>query len=367
LKKILPILAIGIFVLSGFGTDGFFQTIAKTNNVYGYDMVIIAPEMFFSKLQPLIDHKNSVGIQTFFKTTEEIYLEYSGRDKAEQIKYFIYESAENLGIEYVLLVGDVYTTPIRKTEVNHIWTSSNIIQVDDIITDLYYADIYDSYGNFSSWDSNNDSVFSEFYLYNFGKNPEEIEVIDEVDLYPDIGVGRIPCANVDELEIVVNKIISYETQSKDEWFHKIILAAQDGSPEPGSQGEIIADHIAEILTDFTPVKLYESNSNLNVISINREINDGAGFFTCCAHGRHMAFANYHKLFINGLYNGNKLPIFVLGGCYNLQLDASLYELLKEFGLTKIDRFLHFLNINTTKLQTCIGWDFFRDDNGGSIG
>lgn len=368
--KIVPLLIVGIVVCSGFGASAISEkegkTIPPSPYIEEYDMVVVAPSMFSEAIQPLIDHKNNIGIETFLKKTEEIFNEYEGRDEAEQIKYFIYESVENLGIDYVLLVGDVHTTPIRKTEVNHIWTASNIIQVDDIITDLYYADIYDSDGNFSSWDSNNDGVFSEFYLYNLGETPEEIEVVDEVDLYPDIGVGRIPCANVDELDFVVNKIITYETQSNDEWFHKIVLAAQDGSPEPGSQGEDVADRIAAVLPNFTPVKLYESMGNLHAISINREINDGAGFFICCAHGRHMAFANYHKVFINGLHNDNELPIAVLGGCFNAQLDASLHELLKEFGLSRIDSFFQFLHIDTKKLQSCIAWDFLRHDDGGSI-
>jgi hypothetical protein len=369
MKKITPILIVSILVLSGLGVGAsYVPKLSSRQSVIfdAYDMVIITPQQFSTILQPFITHKTSVGVNTFLKTIEEIYNEYSGRDEAEKIKYFIYDSSENFGIKYVLLIGDVYTTPIRKTEVNHIWTTSNIIQVDDVITDLYYADIYDSEGNFSNWDSNNNSVFSEFYLYNFGDEPEEIEIIDEVDLYPDIGVGRIPCETSEELEIVLNKIIMYETQSFDAWFHKIILAAQDGAPEPGSQGEIIADLIADILTDFTPVKLYESKNNLNAFSINREINQGSGFFVCCAHGRHMAFANYHKLFIKRLNNGYKLPVIVMGGCLNAQLDASLHELLKEFGLDKLDNLLQFLHINTKKLLSSIAWDFLRREGGGGI-
>lgn len=369
MKKILLILIISLLISCSFGVQGVFfeKTSSKQSKlIKQFDMVIITPQKFSKNLQSFITHKESVGINSFTKTLEDIYTEYSGRDEAEKIKYFIYDSAKNLGINFVLLIGDIYTTPIRKTEVNHIWTSSNIIQVDDVITDLYYADIYDSEGNFSSWDSNNDGVYSEFYLYNFGDYPNEIEIIDEVDLYPDIGVGRIPCTTIDELDIVLNKIIEYETQSINTWFHKIILAAQDGSPEPGSQGEIIADMYAEILQDFSPIKLYESKNNLNFISINREINQGAGFFVCCTHGRHMAFANYHKLFINRLHNGNKLPLIIMGGCLNAQLDASLHELLKEFGLNKLDKLLQSLHINTKKLLSCIAWDFIRHDNGGGI-
>jgi hypothetical protein len=369
LKKIFPIILTILLVFSGLGVSVIsieISSLYKSLNLDDFDMVIITPTKFSNELQSLIDHKNLVGVHTFMKTIEEIYQEYNGRDEAEKIKYYIYESVENMDIGYVLLIGDVDITPIRKTEVNHIWTYSEVIQVDDVITDLYYADIYDSNGNFSSWDSNDDGVFSEFYLYNFGENPGEIEVVDEVELSPDIGVGRIPCTNVDELEIVINKIITYETQSFTDWFNKLILVAVDGHPNPGNQGEMGTEQIAEIMSDFNPIKLYESLNTLKPNLINREINNGAGFLVSAAHGRHMAFANYHKFFINELNNNDKLTIIFLGGCFNAQIDASLHELLKEFGLYRLDNILQLLHINTKKLQSCIAWEFLKHENGGSI-
>ena len=48
-----------------------------------FDLVIISPGEFTSELQPLITHKNNMGVKTFLKTTEEIYDEYSGEDKPE--------------------------------------------------------------------------------------------------------------------------------------------------------------------------------------------------------------------------------------------------------------------------------------------
>jgi hypothetical protein len=300
------------------------------------------------------------------KITEEIYAEYNGRDEAEHIKYYLYETAKTLGISYVLLIGNIETLPIRTTEVNHIWPGADLVQVDNIITDLYYADIYDAEGNFSSWDSNNDNVFSEFYLYNKGENPGEIEVVDKIDLYPDVGVGRIPCSNNDELAIVIDKIISYETQSFGDWFQRLILAGEDGFPQPGYQCEMITDKVAEILKNFTSVKLYESSNTLKPRLINKEVNTGAGLFLFFAHGRHMAIANYHKLFIKGLNNIAKLPVAFIGGCYNAQLDASLHFLLIELGLVRMDNFLQLLKFNTTNLQQCIAWEFLKYENGGSI-
>jgi len=91
------------------------------SNIDSYDMVIITPETFTETLQPLIDHKNAHELKTFIKTTEEIYDEYSGRDKPEQIKYFIKDAKETLGITFVLLVGGLksYIYAKDKDDRNH--------------------------------------------------------------------------------------------------------------------------------------------------------------------------------------------------------------------------------------------------------
>ena len=54
-----------------------------------YDLVIIAPSSFSSGLQRLVNHKNSYNVETLLKLTEEIYDEYTGVDKPEQIWFFI--------------------------------------------------------------------------------------------------------------------------------------------------------------------------------------------------------------------------------------------------------------------------------------
>ena len=382
MKNIVPLVVVSVLVLSGYSANALSnhekQGLKQSVLAEQYDMVVIAPDMFSDTLQLLVDHKNSVGVRTFLKTTEEIYSQYSGRDQAEQIKYFIYESVENLGIEYVLLIGDVYTLPIRKTEVKQIWTSIGFIQIYDIITDLYYADIYDSNGSFSSWDSNDDNIFSEYYLYNLGENPGERVIVDKVDLYPDIGVGRIPCENIDELEIVINKIIIYETQSTDEWFNTIILAGSDGFSAPGYQGEMITDQIAEVMTDFTHIKLYESTATLSPSSITREINNGAGFFVCSAHGSPWNAHNYTISSIDTLHNEHKLPITFLTGCgcgaidytllYHINLKLTeLYLQNAPKGQNIYTFLLKLLNtIKNVDLEPCIAWEFLKYEHGGSI-
>jgi hypothetical protein len=208
-------------------------------NTAAYDLVLISPSLFSSALQPLIDHKNNYGVKTFLKTTEEIYDEYTGRDQAEQIKYFIKDAIEQYNIKYVLLVGGLKSKIYAKPKDNgnigasgwHIPARYSHLRDDDdpddsydpgYPTDLYYADVYKIGGKFEDWDSDGDGLFAEWP--DDQRPPEDI-----TDLRPDVAVGRLASSDVQEVRDVVNKIITYETTSYgSDWFKKIIVISGDG-------------------------------------------------------------------------------------------------------------------------------------------
>jgi len=193
-----------------------------------YDLVIIAPEAFSSDLQPLIDHKNSYGVETYLKTTEDIFSEYNHRDKPEEIKYFIKDTMEDDGVKYVLLVGGlkslIWANP--KEHENYgvkAWhVPVRFTLLDDyepgLASDLYYADVYDGTGSFDDWDSDGDGKIAEFGFTG-----------DKLDCHPDVGLGRLACRNNNEVKNVVDKIIHYETNAYgSDWFEKMIVISGDG-------------------------------------------------------------------------------------------------------------------------------------------
>ena len=207
-----------------------------------YNMVIIAPESFSTALQPLVEHKNNYGVTTLLKTTENIYAEYSGRDKPEQIKYFIKDALEQWDIKYVLLVGGLnslilargkddmnqgsrdWHVPVRYTNLfdNPKYPLASVLHDPGVISDLYYADVYKQNGDFESWDTNNDGAF-----FVWGRPGYENDT--DIDYYPDVALGRLACVNIKEVETVVNKIISYETGPCDpSWFNKMVVVSGDG-------------------------------------------------------------------------------------------------------------------------------------------
>jgi hypothetical protein len=312
-----------------------------------YDMVIIAPGMFSEELQPLIAHKNDSGVQTFLKTTEEIYAEYAGRDEVEQIKYFIKDAIETRGITYVLLVGGAAQLPGRYT---HIYFPYDYQDYWVFLSDLYYADIYDESLNFSSWDSNENDVFGEYNWYgNY----------DDVDLYPDVYLGRLACVNESEVITCVSKIITYETGEAHTqgWFTTLVLIGGDslpGDPEQVDEGEYVNQHVADTLDGFVSNKVWASNELLYYASnVSAAINSGGGFVFFNGHGNTHAWAthphessvwipygNYTNSHINALSNGIQLPIVVSDACYHCTYDAA---------------------------PDCFGWAFLTNPNGGAIG
>ena len=331
-----------------------------------YALVIISPAKFSNDLQKLVDAKIGHGITTTLKTTEDIYDEFNGTDKPEQIKYFIKYAMETWGTKYILLVGgmDSMISGARKDDVNqgsNDWLVpvryTNVREMGGVydpgfISDLYYADIYDSEGNFSSWDSNHDGIFAKWPVSGGGR--------DTIDLFPDIAVGRLACRNKFEVKTTVNKIINYEKQVADSsWFSKMILVGGDSHDDSAStninEGEYLDDYVqSHFMTEFTPVKIYASNNKTNPSMIPnpknllREISKGSGFLLFDGHGSPTGW-NTHFPFNEGfkwvggmnilhvllLRNKEKLPITLVGGCHNSMFNNTLIS-----SLTDADNTLH---------------------------
>ncbi len=332
-----------------------------------YDLIIIAPSQFSQAISPLVQHKNSYHINTYLKTTEEIYAQYSGRDHQEQIKYFIYDAVKNQGVKYVLLMGSIDLVPMRKASVR-------VYHDDDILTDLYYADVFNADGSFSSWDTNNNDRFSEYDWDNGLK--------DTVDLYPDVHVGRFPCKNTDEVSVIVDKIINYESTSAQEpWYKRMLLIAGDTFPDHGViEGELVTSIIGEHMQQygFELVKLWTSLGTFRPLTINKEINKGAGFISYSGHGYEQGFGTsppdveqrieYFSPYLYGLFNGYKLPVIFWDACSTARLDFTVEDLLEWYPeiLVKILTMIENEPYEMDTMYPCFAWEFVKKSNGGSI-
>ena len=332
-----------------------------------YDLVIIAPSEFSDALQPLIDHKLSMGVNTTLKTTEEIYSEYDGYDHVEQIKYFIKDAIETWGIEYVLLVGSIDKLPIRTSYGGGFWDEG-----EGILSDLYYADIYNATGGFCSWDEDGDGRYGEVY-----HEQHHTYDIDGVDLYPDVNVGRLPCERTIDVKTVVNKIIHYETETYGQsWFKNIILIGGDTFPDNGGlEGEQQNQITEGIMSDFTPIQLWTSDGSFNVRGLNQALNKGAGFIDYSGHGfetgvgTHPPNSNtwiyYHTRNLLGAFNRDKLPIIFFDACLTARLDFNISELI-GYVSEDLQLFVDKFPSIASRLVPTFAWSFVQKRNGGAI-
>jgi hypothetical protein len=358
MKSILTCLIAGVVILSGIGVSGVSLTKnTKTlSDAEDYDLVVIAPKQFFKELAPLVNHKNNHGVQTFIQTVEDIYLEYPGTDPAEQIKYFIKEAYDMFQVRYVLLIGDIDHVPIRKIALS--WEYFGDVVVPDVLTDLYYADLYNSNGSFAAWDPNHDGIYGEIHMI-MDNRPynETLDVIDDVEMIPEVIIGRLPCSTVRDVKIVVNKIIIYETTTYGaEWFSRLILMGGDTFPSVGgiSEGEVVTEHIASLLPGFTAVKLWTSTQGFRPWKINREISKGAGFVSYSGHGFQYGIATseydntkrmYYLLpYIVGIWNKNRYPVMYFDACLTGSFDYQV------FGID----------------VPCFAWALVKKQNSGAI-
>ncbi len=332
-----------------------------------YDLLIIAPRAFHNELLPLVKHKNSLGIRTVLVDLDEVYdrMFWQGRDEAEKVKYFIKAAVENWDVHYVLLVGgrrnqgkiEKWWLPVRYSALDRPYET---YPEPRFLSDLYFADIYDSNGSFSSWDDNQNGIFGEW--------PVSQGAVDHPDLIPDVSLGRLPCLNSRELRIVVRKIIRYETRGcAESWFKNIVVVAGDTYPgrTPYYDGELYTQQGLEMMPEFRPVKLWASDGSFkNWVDVVSAVNKGCGFLWWSGHGNPKSWATHppddNETWIYGLrlrnlpflHNRDKLPVCITGsGCFNNMFNVSLRNKHWVYGLPA---------------PYCISWALMIQRDGGSI-
>ena len=375
-----------------------------------YDLLIIAPNKFTIPLMPLRIHKTMMGVSTYYKTLESIYLEYGemGRDKPEQIKYFIKDAKDDWGIKYLLLVGGLksyfnandrdncnegttdWYFPVRYTNICYPATSnaSNILEFGTI-SDLYYSDLYKinettHEKEFEDWDPNGDGVFAAWWK-------PDVEHDGPLDLVPDVYYGRLACRNKAEVRKVVKKIIQYERPTLlskiigKPWMEKMITV---GGNTFGYEGdELDGEYLCNLSLDYMmdaglvdkPVRIFSSNLYTGGLvptpkDIIKEFSKGAGFVLFQGHGAPWIWdTNWPYIepgeqnnwsgglpiyFMPFLFNYKRLPIVVVGGCHNAMFNVTLIK-------TTLDLYGNYWCFGFPARE-CFSWKLCAKSRGGAI-
>ena len=355
-----------------------------------YDMVIIAPKSFESKLQPLIDFKNTKGLKTTFKSVEDIFNEYTGADPPEQVKYFIKYAYDTWGIQYVMLVGGLKShintkdKDTRSAGWKAWWVPVRYVSIpqgDDegCLSDLYYGCLYNATGGFDSWDSNGDGVYAAWDAPGAAK--------DTFDMNPEVYVARLPVTNKREVNQMVKKIITYESSGPDAkpWYKNFVgiggktFDYYEGKPDGEYLCDLAFNYTKNAIPDLNLVTVYSTNRNTSGFvpdkkGISAAITQGAGFVDFEGHGFPIG---WNTIWYDGSYdnhdwvggillydfvrisNGEKQPVVIVGGCHNAMYNVSILPGMKDKAGTSYFVFGY-------PAPVCFSWGLVIKPRGGAI-
>jgi hypothetical protein len=283
------------------------------------EWVVIAREAYLPILQELTDHRTQMGLDATQVSTEWICSNYEGWDSQECIRNYLKESYEERGLVFALIVGDYNQTPMTIRESDFIAYGTHLGEA----TDLYYSDLD------GTWDGDGDHQYGEWE--------------DGLDYYTDIYVGRFPAQMVGELEVMVEKTLSYENDPPaGAWQTRALLCGALLWPEYDYNGDIQCDSIeARIPADWTVDILIEDPDGTNPSNQIDIMNEGVAFIEAVGHGNYAGVwwlepveAMFTTGQISSMTNDGMLPLIQSIACHPAHLshnDCFAEWLLKWSG------------------------------------
>jgi hypothetical protein len=250
-------------------------------------------------LKRLVSLRQGQGLRVKVVDIQDVFDEFGyGIETPQAVKDFLayaYASWQRPAPQYVLLVGD---------------------------------STYDPKGNWGWYLDDRTATYLPTYL---ALTPHVGETVTDEwfvrvsgdDLVPDLYIGRLPAATAAEAEVMVGKIVSYETAPNTKSWEKSVVLVSDNAAE---DYETIFEQMNEDAAALLPASMgspfkgyladYLSVDDLT-FDIKSQINSGALLVNYSGHGSTQILA-HEGIFDTGdvaaLGNGEKLPFFVSMTC-----------------------------------------------------
>ena len=275
----------------------------------GYELLLVTRQQWVSAFDEYVTFYLARGLRTHVVALETILSTMSGRDDAEKLRNFIIKEYEENGIMMVNLAGDVPDIPYRGFYC-HV-DSGEGYDDSGIPADLYYAALD------GTWNDNDNNLWGE---------------IDEDDLLPELGIGRMCFSNQTELDNMLHKSMTYQAEPVLGEFRKVIMAGEHLYDEPylsnGSQylELLIGTHddngytTTGIPEDYDFTRLYYEEGNWSGDNLRNAINAGSQYVHHDGHANSEYVAGWVNSDItdNNFYGSNGVDhnytFFHTSGC-----------------------------------------------------
>ncbi|NLX59033.1 MAG: hypothetical protein GXY74_08080 [Phycisphaerae bacterium] len=274
-----------------------------------YDYVIITSDALRATFQTLADHKTARGVPATVVTTATIYASFTGTetgDNPDRIRDFIRQARDTWNTRYVLIGGDVDQVPFRG---GYGYVSSDYVD-NAIPTDMYYACLD------GPWNNDGDSIWGES---NDGDKNKD------VDLYPDVFVGRAPAGNATQAAHFVAKTILYETTLHANRTHGVWLGEQlDSATWGGDSKALVRDGCFP--SGWTLTERYEKNGAWTASQFVADLNASPHIINHNGHANATYNAKLYNSDVDALTNTHPYLMYSIG-CIsgNFQYSDSIAE------------------------------------------
>jgi len=266
-----------------------------------YALIIITDELREPYFEEFVSRRNSMNLTTGVFLVEDIYQEYDGVDQADKVRNFIIDayqifSGTDTPLEYVLLGGDDEIVPKRGCYGQVGNTVDNGIPCD-----LYFSCLD---GN---WNANDNSIYGEWE--------------DEVDMLPEIAIGRIPAESEQEFDHFFYKTFYYEDNyclSDDIAY----MLGENLNWEPLTWGGDYKDEVAPLLDENIHIfTLYDRDGTYSAMAVKDAIDYGVSVLN------HMGHSNESMVFGQNIgmtnnYTNTEYGFAYSQGCYPAAFDES---------------------------------------------
>lgn len=240
--------------------------------------VYIAPAVFLEALEPLLAHRRAQGLTVAAVAVETLYDAWSGGEvDPEAIRSFLRYAAERwtTAPEAVILVGDGTADPRNYLgRNNRNWIPPYLTRADPWL---------------------GDTACESCFVRLHGMDPLQ-------DPLPDLWLGRLPAKSVEEVTVLVAKILAYERDNTPGiWRSRLAYIADN----PDSAGNFIAKAEESIALhpartriirvyfdpDAPPTDPWRERDPLAALARTlRAFDDGAAFVTYLGHGLQFQWA-----------------------------------------------------------------------------
>jgi len=279
------------------------------------EVVIVTVESLRPEFERLEHFRSRLGLRAEVCTREwidRIYSAVPAADPAARIRAFLADARAQWGTRWVLLGGDTDVIPARYA------VSSYFVPDFELIpSDLYYAALE------GDWNADGDD--------RLGEAPGQNEPGDEVDLIPDLLVGRAPVSTPDEARRFVERQIAYELGSgagPDYPASVVFLAEQlfdslDGA-EIAEEARALLPPTVNVARLYEHAGAYPGSIPETKSAVIAALEQGSGIVDHVGHGFRNTLSVGEGTLGNAeadaLDNKPRLPIFVALNCSSAAID-----------------------------------------------